>query len=577
MKANVIFSNFFSPEKAQAARELLEQLHIEISDQTDEDRLPKIKIITKSFNEIPFIGKAECLTMTPLCLQQIISMNTASDGSEINTNLIKNPFDLQDYGDFFYNLFLFNKKISFGNISDEEKERLTKKIVYMGGKVVSLDDANVNYILTDKKCENPHKVLLILPSWIDSLFESSIEISTDRFRVDEGESISAEGSPKINSAKNHIYLTIPEQPLLSQNKNFSFKNKNASSQPVISSKGKTRKTGKGIPKQLDSRQMILNFAKAKPEAKSQSPDSLSTSGVSQTRKQVVLPTNKQKTLHKALQLKANDNVMKIDNFMKSSKDVTPVQSSQLIVTVDGNDIKEKDTRNSDDDDGSNDEAINEEVRSYEKKMEQKVLRSIKNKNLRAHGKLVEDTKSSDEENPIGPFNSTKNKVNESKSSNSKNTSLKKLSIIPSILNEMTENQLLSSDNEADYISNNDKRKNSDISQSFDLMESLRNDLIEFSSDLDSKSPKRVTIHPNNVNDNINNVHESELIRDLTSFSQSSEFGESQNAYLTSVYYDSRPNKAADNEESQKTESMGNDPLMDYWESFQGGSVNMNNE
>lgn len=601
MKAKVIFSNFFTPEKADSARKLLEQLHIEPVDQSDDESLPKIKIITKSINEIPYNNTPECLTVTPLCLQYIISANESPQKSDETSNsseiLISNPFELEKHGNFFFNLFLFNKRLAFGNINEEEKERLTSKINYMGGKVLPINNENISYILTENKCDNIYHVPLVLPQWIDCLFESSVTININRYRVDESEATSANGSPNTSSSKRHILLTFPKNSTSKQSKSTTLKSKNASSQPVTSLKAKPKRASNKFPTKIDSRQMVLNFAvSSKQTKKTPPPSQVSASQATQaliltsdqhSQNKIPSSQSKPKLSRKSSQPKTND-ILKIDNFMKLSKNAKPAGSNQLTILVENENGNIKKDDNNDDNNeyyneyDSNDEAIEPEIVKYDKILQKNVQKRIDQHNQRLRGKLVDPENISDDEDLSVPALNSKNIKNNTNSGDTKISSLKKLSMLPTILNSMTENHHLSSDNDGEDDDNNKKSRSNYNLQASNQWENKQKELVDFSSDYDSVSPKRlkgnnndISIANNKISDYLAKGYESVLLDDLTSFSQST--GESQSSiFMSNVYYDKEPKKIPGNDDSQKTESIEKDPLLDCWDMLQT-DVNVNNQ
>ncbi|OHS95574.1 hypothetical protein TRFO_10479 [Tritrichomonas foetus] len=173
MRANVILSKGLTIHDNDLIREALRKLKIEIDEENSQSNLPKVKIVN-NFYHIAFDTPPECLTVTPLVLKQLIA----------DKYPIKNLFDLQKYGLCFNNLYLFSQKIGFAkNIPDDYITRLIQMVPYMGGQVVNINDFKINYIITYEKCDNPHKALLVLPSWLESLFHSPIYLEPSPFEI----------------------------------------------------------------------------------------------------------------------------------------------------------------------------------------------------------------------------------------------------------------------------------------------------------------------------------------------------------------------------------------------------------
>ena len=112
--------------------------------------------------EFFFIFKSICLTITPLCLKQMIDNSI-------------NPFKETNKA-FLANIHLYNKKIGFFNLDKKYEDNIIKLVQRMYGSISN--DADI-YITNSKKIKQNIKKdgkLIVTMDYIHSLFKSNFFI-----------------------------------------------------------------------------------------------------------------------------------------------------------------------------------------------------------------------------------------------------------------------------------------------------------------------------------------------------------------------------------------------------------------
>lgn len=151
---------------------------------------PNVTIRIVAPKDIFFTTKIDCLTMTILCLKQIIEKNIQIS-------------DLRSDWLIYCNLFLYKKKISFYKLDEKFSKRYSTMIKCMGGTVVSNDNPNnVDYVIT-KEHDLINSPLGILPSWIETLFYESQYVKPVHFYVSKAKSNSNQSSQE-NKKQHHL-------------------------------------------------------------------------------------------------------------------------------------------------------------------------------------------------------------------------------------------------------------------------------------------------------------------------------------------------------------------------------------
>lgn len=119
-------------------------------------------------NEIFFILKRTCFTITPLCFSQMTERKI-------------NPFFMKDHKDIMINLFLQGKSIGFDGCSDKTIKDYSKKVKQMGGTV----SKNPVFIVSESTKLNRASTHIVSIHWLDALLNSSHFIEPKQFYISE--------------------------------------------------------------------------------------------------------------------------------------------------------------------------------------------------------------------------------------------------------------------------------------------------------------------------------------------------------------------------------------------------------
>lgn len=164
----VFLSPFLSESDQFHAKNLIKNLY---PDATFAPKFsPDITFRIVTPKDIFYTTKMDCLTMTVLCLKQIIEKN-------ISLN------DLSADWRVYCNLFLYQKKVVFYKLEEDLLRRCSTMVKCMGGIIIeNINAGDIDYVIT-KEYDEINPTLGILPTWIETLFYETQYVKPIHFYV----------------------------------------------------------------------------------------------------------------------------------------------------------------------------------------------------------------------------------------------------------------------------------------------------------------------------------------------------------------------------------------------------------
>ena len=193
----------------------------------------KISIRIVSHDEIMYLAKQKCLTITPLCIKHMAMKSI-------------HPCTFSTKWKVLCNLFLYNKKVVFLNLSDDQTKRYTAMVNCMGGSVSCRIDSSVNYVIAKKDSRIPSKcnIPVVAAEWIETLFYQKNYVHSEKFMLNKGASLIS--NDKVKNNLNH-------RPPLAEKENLN------SIQPLINLKNKMNNIVQKKPNPNSSQNFDINI------------------------------------------------------------------------------------------------------------------------------------------------------------------------------------------------------------------------------------------------------------------------------------------------------------------------------